>query len=66
MIDGKYLGDDFYADHEAARKLANYDMEVESLDQAKKILLSLKIIFKKKQNKRGLEFYAYANGIIKF
>lgn len=42
MIEGKYLGDDFYVDHEAARKLANYDMEVQSLDQAKKIFLELK------------------------
>ena len=51
MIDGKYLGDDFYADHEAARKLANYDMEVQSLTKQKKFLLSLKIIFKKKKIK---------------
>ncbi len=42
MIEGKYLGDDFYVDHEAARKLANYDMEVQSLDQAKKIFLDFK------------------------
>lgn len=42
MIEGKYLGDDFYIDHEAARKLANYDMEVQSLDQAKKIFLDIK------------------------
>lgn len=42
MIDGKYLGNDFYAEHEAARKLANYDMEVQSLDQAKKIFIEFK------------------------
>ena len=42
MIDGKYLGDDFYADHDNSKKTTNYDMEVQSLDQAKKIFIEFK------------------------